>query len=88
MAPALTANKSNESAIEIWNKKDHKALSTISLHVDNNALVYIAHATTSKEAQDTLKRIYKAVGTVSIIFTCQKLFRTHCLEGADIEEHI
>jgi len=50
MAPALTANKSNESAIEIWNKKDHKALSTISLHVDNNALVYIAHATTSKEA--------------------------------------
>ena len=52
MAPSLAANK---SAIKIWNKKNHKALSTISLCVDDSALVYIAG---------------------------------HCLEGANIEEHI
>ena len=70
MAPPLADDKSNESAIEIWNEKDHKALSTISLCVDDSALVYIAGAKTSKEAWDTLKRIYKATGTISIITTC------------------
>jgi len=88
MAPPLTADKSNESAIEIWNEKDHKTLFTISLHIDDSALVYIAGATTSKEAWDTLKRMYEAAGTISIIATCQKLFRTHYPEGANIEEHI
>ena len=88
MAPPLAADKSNKSAIEIWNEKDHKALSTISLHVDASALVYIAGATTSKEAWDTLKRMYEAAGTISIIATHWKLFRTHCPEGANIEEHI
>ena len=39
MVPPLADDKSNESAIEIWNEKDHKALSTISLHVDDSALV-------------------------------------------------
>jgi len=88
MAPPLTDDKSNESAIKIWNEKNHKALSTISLHVDDSALVYIAGAKTSKEAWDTLKRIYEAAGTISIIATHWKPFRTHCPEGADIEEHI
>jgi len=88
MAPSLADDKSNESAIKIWNKKDHKALSTISLHVDNSTLVYIAGAKTSKEAWDTLKRMYETVGTISIIATSQKPFRTRCPEGADIEEHI
>jgi len=88
MAPPLADDKSNESAIEIWNEKDHKALSTISLCVDDSALVYIAGAKTSKEAWDTLKRMYEAAGTISIIATRRKLFRTHCPEGADIEEHI
>jgi len=74
--------------IEIWNEKDHKALSTISLCVDDSALVYIASATTSKEAWDTLKRMYEAAGTISIIATRWKLFRTHCPEGANIKEHI
>jgi len=50
MAPPLANDKSNESAIKIWNEKDHKTLSTISLHVDNSALVYIAGAKTSKKA--------------------------------------
>ena len=88
MAPSLVADKSNESAIEIWNEKNHKAFSTISLHVDNSTLVYITGAATSKEAWDTLKRIYETTGTVSIIATYWKLFRIHCPEGADIEEHI
>jgi len=88
MAPPLADDKSHESAIKIWNKKDHKALSTISLHVDNSVLVYIAGVKTSKKAWDTLKRMYEAAGTISIIATHQKLFRTHCPEGADIEEHI
>jgi len=88
MAPPLAADKSNESAIEIWNEKDHKALSTISLHVDNSALVYIAGATTSKEAWDTLKRMYETAGTISIIATRWKLFRTHCPEETNIKEHI
>jgi len=39
MVPPLADDKSNESAIEIWNEKDHKALSTISLHIDDSALV-------------------------------------------------
>jgi len=69
MAPPLADDKSNESAIEIWNEKDHKALSTISLCVDDSALVYIAGAKTSKEAWDTLKRMYEAAGTISIIAT-------------------
>jgi len=86
MASSLADDKSNESAIEIWNEKDHKALFTISLHVDDSAL--ITGAKTSKKAWDTLKRMYKAAGTISIIATCQKLFRTHCPEGADLEEHI
>ena len=88
IASPLADDKSNESAIKIWNERDHKALSTISLYVDDSALVYIAGAKTSKEAWDTLKRIYKATGTISIITTCWKPFRTHYLEGADIEEHI
>jgi len=88
MAPLLANDKSNESAIKIWNKKNHKALSTISLHVNDSALVYIAGAKTSKEAWDTLKRMYEAADTISIIATCQKLFRTYFPEGADIEEHI
>jgi len=50
MASSLADDKSNESAIEIWNEKNHKALFTISLHVDDSALVYIASAKTSKEA--------------------------------------
>ena len=69
MASPLADDKSNESAIEIWNEKDHKALSTISLRVDDSALVYIAGAKTSKEAWDTLKRMYEAAGTISIIAT-------------------
>ena len=73
MAPSLVADKSNESAIEIWNEKNHKAFSTISLHVDNSTLVYITGAATSKEAWDTLKRIYETTGTVSIIATYWKL---------------
>jgi len=32
--------------------------------------------------------MYEATGTISIIATHQKLFRTYCPEGADIEEHI
>jgi len=48
--PPLTDDKSNESAIEIWNEKNHKALSTISLHINDSALVYIAGAKTLKEA--------------------------------------
>ena len=88
MAPLLADDKSNESAIKIWNEKDHKALSTISLCVDDSALVYIAGAKTSKEAWDTLKRMYEAADTISFIATCQKPFRTHFPEGADIEEHI
>jgi len=36
----LVADKFNESTIKIWNKKDHKALSTISLHVDDSTLCY------------------------------------------------
>ena len=70
IASLLADDKSNESAIKIWNERDHKALSTISLYVDDSALVYIAGAKTSKEAWDTLKRIYKATGTISIITTC------------------
>jgi len=50
MAPPLTDDKSNESAIEIWNEKDHKTLSTISLHIDDSVLVYIADAKTLKKA--------------------------------------
>jgi len=50
MASSLANDKSNESAIEIWNKKDHKALSTISLHIDDNALIYITDTKTLKEA--------------------------------------
>ena len=88
MAPPLAADKSNKLAIKIWNEKDHKALSTISLHIDDSALVYIAGAATSKEAWGILKRMYEAAGTVSIIATHQKLFRIHCPEWADIEEHI
>jgi len=80
MALPLADDKSNESAIEIWNEKDHKALSTISLHVDNSALVYIAGAKTSKEAWDILKRMYETTDTISIIATHQKLFRTYCPE--------
>ena len=70
MAPPLADSKSNESAIKIWNKKDHKVLSTISLCIDNSALVYIADAKISKEAWNTLKRMYEATGTISIIATC------------------
>jgi len=70
IAPPLADDKSNESAIKIWNERDHKALSAISLYVDDSAFVYIAGAKTSKEAWDTLKRIYKATGTISIITTC------------------
>jgi len=70
MVPPLADDKSNESAIEIWNKKNHKVLSTISLCIDNSALVYIVDAKTSKEAWNILKRIYKATGTISIIATC------------------
>ena len=80
MAPPLAADKSNKLAIKIWNEKDHKALSTISLHIDDSALVYIAGAATSKEAWGILKRMYEAAGTVSIIATHQKLFRIHCPE--------
>jgi len=76
IAPPLADDKSNESAIKIWND------------VDDSALVYIAGAKTSKEAWDTLKRMYKATSTISIIATCWKPFRIHYLEGADIEEHI
>jgi len=54
----------------------------------NSALVYIVGAKTSKKAWDILKRMYEAAGTISIITTHQKLFRTHCPEGADIKEHI
>ena len=87
-APLLTSDKSNQSAVNTWNAKDHKALSTIRLRVDDSALIYIAGAKTSKGAWDTLKRMYEAAGTISVIATCQKLFWIHCPEGADIEEHI
>jgi len=84
----LTADKSNESAIEIWSEKDHKALSTISLHVDDSALVYIAGITISKEAWDILKRMYKATSTVSIIATHWKLLRIYYPEGTNTKEYI
>jgi len=32
--------------------------------------------------------MYETAGTISIIATHQKIFRTHCLEEADIEEYI
>jgi len=70
MAFPLADNKSNESAIEIWNEKDHKTLSSISLHVDDSALIYIVDTKTLKEAWNTLKRIYEAAGIISIIATC------------------
>jgi len=57
MVPPLADDKYNESVIKIWNEKDHKVLSTISLHIDNSALVYIVGAKASKEAWDTLKRM-------------------------------
>jgi len=88
MAFFLADNKSNESAIEIWNEKDYKTLSSISLHVDDSALIYIVGTKTLKEAWDTLKKIYEAAGIISIIATCRKLFRTYCPKEADIEEHI
>jgi len=69
MTSSLADDKSNESAIEIWNEKDHKALSTISLHIDDSALIYITGTKTSKKAWDILKRMYKAAGTISIIAT-------------------
>lgn len=86
--PTLESDHSNQATIDIWKEKDRKALSTIRLHVDDSILVYIAGEKTSKEAWGTLKRMYEVAGTVSIIATCQKLFCTHCAEGADIEEHI
>ncbi|KAF5390897.1 hypothetical protein D9757_003919 [Collybiopsis confluens] len=87
-APVLNSTRSNQSEVDIWNEKDRKALSTIRLCVDNSVLVYIAGAKASKEAWNTLKAMYEFAGTVSIIATHQKLFCTHCAEGADIEEHI
>ena len=69
MAFSFANDKFNESAIEIWNEKDHKALSTISLHIDDSALIYITGTKTSKKAWDILKRMYKAAGTISIIAT-------------------
>ena len=70
MVLPLADDKYNESVIKIWNEKDHKVLSTISLCIDNSALVYIADAKISKEAWNTLKRMYEATGTISIIATC------------------
>jgi len=66
---SLADNKSNESVIKIWNEKDYKILSTISLHIDDSAFVYIAGAKASKEAWNTLKRMYEIASTISIIAT-------------------
>ncbi|KAF5345723.1 hypothetical protein D9757_014965 [Collybiopsis confluens] len=86
--PAISSDRSNQSEVEAWKEKDRKALSTIRLRVDDSVLVYIAGAKAAKEAWNTLKTMYEAAGTISIIATRRKLFRTHCAEGADIEEHI
>jgi len=68
--------------------KARRALSIIRLRVEDGPLVYIASATTAKGAWDALKRMYEPAGSTGIVTARRKLFRAHCPDGADIENHI
>lgn len=71
-----------------WKKKDRQALSTIRLRVADETIVYIASATTSKGAWDTLKHTFEPQGAVAIVMTRRKLFRAVCDDVTPIEDHI
>ena len=71
-----------------WCKKDRLALSAICLHVADQCMVYVASATTAKEAWDTLKEMYQERGPIGIILVRRKLFQARCDESKSIETHI
>jgi hypothetical protein len=73
---------------KMWEKKDRTALSMIQLCVANKMLVYVASATSSKVAWETLKEMLEPQGTLGKVLIQQKLFQAQCKEGMSIEEHI
>lgn len=68
--------------------KDRKALTTIRLRVADKPLVYISKAKDARTAWSTLRNMYEPAGATSVVTLRRKLFRAHCAEGDDIEEHI
>jgi hypothetical protein len=77
-----------EEQLAAWKKKDRTALSTIRLRVADKLLVYIASATSAKQAWTTLKELLEAQGPLGIVLARRKLFRARCEEGTSVEEHI
>jgi transposase InsO family protein len=75
-------------SIADWERKDRQALSAIRLRVSDAPLVYITNAKTSKEAWDTLEKMYRPRGAFAVVLLRRKLLHMQCPEGGDIEEHI
>ena len=51
-------------------------------------IVYIASATTSKGAWDTIQQMLEPQGALSTVLVCRKLFWAACEEGTAIDDHI
>ena len=69
-------------------KKDRAALSIIRLRVADKMIVYIASATTSKGAWNTIQQMLEPQGALSTVLVRRKLFRAACEEGTAIDDHI
>ena len=77
-----------EAEAKLWRKKDQAALSIIRLRVADKMIVYIASATTSKGAWDTIQQMLEPQGALSTVLVRRKLFRAACEEGTAIDDHI
>jgi hypothetical protein len=71
-----------------WEKKDRKALGLIRRCVNDDIVLLILAATTSKAAWDTLRNTYEVVDIVALIDLRRRLFWTKMEEGTPIDKHI
>jgi hypothetical protein len=76
------------SSTSDWDKKDRKALGLIRRCVNDEIVLLILVATTSKAVWDTLKNTYEVVDIVTLIDLRCRLFWTKMEEGTPIDKHI
>lgn len=72
----------------VWLKNDNKARATIGLLVDDNQLIHVRHATTAKQAWDSLKAYHEKSCLSSKIFLLKSVVNMKFQDEGNMEDHL
>lgn len=71
-----------------WQEADDKALSIISLCIEDNQIIHVKQSKTAREAWENLKKYHMKSNLSGTVRVLRKIFKTELAIGGDMEEHL